>query len=227
MILGMHRSGTSALAGSLQQAGLYLGDVLSNGFSGNPTGLREPEALIYMHENLLQANGASWHEPPDLPLVWGKLHTAVRDLFIESRRGHAQWGFKEPRTLLVLDGWRQVLKNWTAVGIFRDPVEVARSLQSRNGFDLAKGFALWTQYNRRLLELHKQNSFPLIEYSGDESRMLAGLDLVNRQLGLSPPDETTVYQPKLRNFSRSGESAPPEVENLFRELCERAGHYAP
>jgi len=40
LILGMHRSGTSCLAGCLEEAGLYLGDVnLKAGF--NKKGNRE------------------------------------------------------------------------------------------------------------------------------------------------------------------------------------------
>lgn len=107
-ILGAHRSGTSALAGSLKRAGLYLGGVLDSGFELNPTGLQEPPAVLFMQEHLLEVNGGSWHEPPS-DVVWGRLHRAVRDLFIESRFGQSVWGFKDPRTLLTLDGWYEAL----------------------------------------------------------------------------------------------------------------------
>jgi len=42
-ILGMHRSGTSCLAGSLQELGLYLGEVYDQN-PHNPRGNRENAA---------------------------------------------------------------------------------------------------------------------------------------------------------------------------------------
>ncbi len=63
-ILGMHRSGTSALAGSLQAAGLELGDVRTEGETFNQKGNREPSELIALHEDVLITNGGAWHLPP-------------------------------------------------------------------------------------------------------------------------------------------------------------------
>lgn len=183
MVLGMHRSGTSALAGTLQEAGLHLGRVHNKGFALNPKGLQEAEALIYMHENLLEANGGSWHVPPQ-DIVWGKLHRAVRDLFIESRRGQAMWGFKEPRTLLVYDGWLEALSDWTAVGIFRHPAPVMRSLMSRNAMTAQTALSLWSVYNRRLLELRAQKDFPIIEFTEDPEAMQRGFARAIEHLGL-------------------------------------------
>ena len=134
VVLGMHRSGTSMLMGTLREAGLYVGDVLDKPFALNRKGLQEPPAVLYMHEHLLEANGGSWHSPPK-DVQWDKMHEAIRDLFIESRTGKSLWGFKDPRTLLTLEGWKSALPNLELVGIFRHPSEVALSLKNRNDFD--------------------------------------------------------------------------------------------
>ena len=63
VILGMHRSGTSVLAGSLQEAGLVLGDVVTQA-PHNKKGNRENRAIMFMQEDLLQSNGGSWDNPP-------------------------------------------------------------------------------------------------------------------------------------------------------------------
>lgn len=221
-ILGMHRSGTSALAGSLRQAGVYLGRVLDSGFALNPKGLQEPAAVLYSHENLLQANGGSWHEPPDT-IEWKPLHKAVRDLFIESREGRPLWGFKDPRTLLVLAGWRDVLPALECVGIFRHPLEVARSLHDRNKFPVDKGLALWTRYNRELLAEHERQPFPLVEFVADADAMRHGIDRVLRDLRLAPPQAPDFLDTSLRRFEAQAAPAdlPADTAALYARLRAR------
>jgi hypothetical protein len=212
LILGMHRSGTSLLAGTLGAAGLYLGRVLDAPFSLNPTGLQEPEVLIRMHEDLLEANGGAWHDPP-AQVVWGRLHCTVRDLFIESRAGRPLWGFKEPRTLLVAEGWIEALPAWTAVGIFRHPAEVVASLAHRNGFAPDRARALWCAYNRRLLSLQQRHGFPVVEFSADPARMRPGLSRALAWLGLPEPAAGRLFDAGLpRHTAASEAEAVPQSE---------------
>lgn len=222
-ILGMHRSGTSALAGSLRQAGVYLGQVLDNGFALNPKGLQEPAAVLYMHENLLQANGGSWNEPP-AHVEWKPLHRAVRDLFIESRQGQRLWGFKDPRTLLVVDGWLEALPELEFAGIFRHPAEVASSIHSRNGFAMEKCFAIWTRYNRELLALHERRPFPLVEFVADPAAMEHAIGRMLAALRLAPPSAPDFIDTALRRFDASTSAAelPADAADVFRRLRERA-----
>jgi len=220
-ILGMHRSGTSALAGSLQEAGLYLGNVLSGNLKGkNEKGLQEPASLIHMHENLLQANGGSWHAPPD-HITWNPLHRAVRDLFIESRHHIPIWGFKEPRTLLAFGGWVKALKGWTAVGIFRNPTEVALSLHNRNQLPLEQGISLWMHYNQRLLTLQTRHGFPIIEFSRNGEKTREDIRRATGALGLTPPDKFDFFQPTLRNFEAVDQAFPSGTQALYAELQAR------
>ncbi|WP_300540877.1 hypothetical protein [Maricaulis sp.] len=186
IVLGMHRSGTSALTGTLLEAGVYLGRVLDQSIKRNPKGLQEAPAVLYMQEDLLKANGGCWHEPPDV-IEWGPLHTAVRDLFIESRADMACWAFKDPRTLITLDGWLEALPEARPLGIFRHPMAVARSLESRNGFPIEKGLAVWLAYNSRLLDWQQRLHFPVVQCLSDTVAMqnklrdlLAALDLETR-----------------------------------------------
>lgn len=223
MILGMHRSGTSALAGSFREAGLYMGRVLDQGFGLNPKGLQEPSALVYMHENLLAANGGAWHEPP-AGIAWQPLHRSVRDLFIESRRGQGAWGFKEPRTLLVAQEWIEALPEWTGAGIFRDPREVALSIQGRNGFALEKGFHIWNAYNQRLLELHRCHGVPVMEFTADPEQMRAGISRLIAHAGLTPPADPAFFDASIpRNSGKAAElEMPPETARTLAALREAA-----
>ena len=216
-ILGMHRSGTSALAGTLKESGVYLGRVLDTGIALNPKGLQEPAAVLYMHENLLEANGGRWHEPPD-KVVWQPLHRAVRDLFIESRMDVPLWGFKDPRTLLVLDGWLQVLPGLQCVGTFRHPAEVAASIHQRNGFSLEKCFGLWETYNRQLLAWQQRLQFPVIEFVADPQVMDRAYRGAVARLGLADRQSSDFFEASHRHHDVSAAQAPQSSLQLLDAL---------
>jgi len=165
IILGMHRSGTSALAGSLEEAGLEMGEVVGAA-PHNRKGNRENWAILQMQEDLLARNGGSWKNVPSA-VRWFDLHRAVRDDFIAGFRGAQVWGFKDPRNLLTLDGWLEVLPDAELVGIFRHPMLVASSLRRRDGLAIEEGLSLWCLYNEKLLALHRMRPFPLIEFDDD------------------------------------------------------------
>ena len=55
LIIGAHRSGTSATAHALQILGLQIGQKLDSHY--------EPKALQQLHEDYLKRVGASWHDP--------------------------------------------------------------------------------------------------------------------------------------------------------------------
>jgi hypothetical protein len=221
-VLGMHRSGTSALSGSLAEAGAYLGQVLGQSIAHNRKGLQEPASVLYMQENLLQANGGSWDNPPR-SVEWGKLHTAVRDLFLESRDGFEPWAFKDPRTLLTLEGWLDVRPDLSLAGIFRHPLAVARSLKRRNGFPLTKGLYLWQVYNEHLLHWSETRACPLIEFSTRPGEMAARLDALIRALGLTPPPAPEFFDPALPEGGDDTTTAlPVDISTLYSRLQERA-----
>ena len=71
VVLGMHRSGTSALAGTFSQLGLNLGDELMPGTAdANPKGYFEHVRIVQAHDRLLAAFGMDWADPRPLPESW-------------------------------------------------------------------------------------------------------------------------------------------------------------
>jgi len=56
---------------------------------------------------------------------------------------------KDPRLCITLPLWRSALPHPLAsIFVLRDPLEVARSLQTRDGLPLVLGLALWDRYMR-------------------------------------------------------------------------------
>ena len=133
IITGMHRSGTSCLAGTLQRNGMLLGKV----FEWNPhnkKGNRENENIMLLNESILTASSGSWDSPP-AELTWTEEHETRRDDIIREMMGLSGnhiWGFKDPRVVLTLPFWKDGLDSIRLVGTFRHPLSVAYSLWSRN-----------------------------------------------------------------------------------------------
>lgn len=103
IILGMHRSGTSCLAGSLEEAGVFLGPVSRENLY-NPKGSRENRAIMELQDLVLSDNGGSWDSPP-VKIHWSEERRMIQAQLLEVYCDQKIWGFKDPRTLILLDGW--------------------------------------------------------------------------------------------------------------------------
>ena len=207
IVLGMHRSGTSFLTGSLQLAGLDLGNH-STVDKYNPKGNRENADIVAFHNAVLTARGHAWNDPPPKAVTWTgeERRRAIAVLAAYDQTG--PWGFKDPRTVLMIDAWQALCPDARFVGIFRSPVAVARSLGTRFKMSEAQAFALWETYNRHLLALHDKAPFPLFSFDDDEVRLHAKLNAVLPQLGLVPLAQEVFFSPDLKHHDVPPEALP-------------------
>ncbi len=188
-VLGMHRTGTSCLVGTLEQGGVFLGEVATHN-TFNVKGNRENAAIRSVNGQVLHDNGGDWNRPPVPPVVWQTAHCETRDAIIRSYAGQPVWGFKDPRTLLTLEGWLEALPGMEFIGVVRHPLSVARSLRDRpRGPMLEEGVRLWTIYNARLLDYWERFKFPIVSFDSSAGRLQASLADVTRGLQLPDPPE--------------------------------------
>jgi hypothetical protein len=160
-VVGMHRSGTSAVTRTVNLMGVPLGDprdLVGAAASSNPTGHWESGALLEINDRLLAALGGSWSAPPIMSLGWergpavARLRREARRLFGDIYRTR-RWVWKDPRICLTLPFWRScVPAKAVAILVARHPLEIASSLQARNGFSVQYSLALWERYLRAGLE---------------------------------------------------------------------------
>lgn len=190
-VLGMHRSGTSCLVGSLQDRGIYLGDVVTKS-THNAKGNREMVSLRKLNEHVLNHSGGSWNTLP-ARIRWTPEHTERRDILLQSfQHAKQRWGFKDPRTLGVLDFWLDSGETFQYVGSFRHPTAVAKSLTTRDPeMSIAKALDIWLQYNVKLIQVYEQNPFPLINFSLRDDEYTRQLDGVLTKLELTPLESTS------------------------------------
>src|SRR5512145_663953 len=105
VVLGMHRSGTSAITRALLDMGVELGTDLMPPMEGNnPTGFWEDMGIFRRSEALLRAVGRSWDSVTLIePWRWQDpaVAAARADMvqYLRETFGTAPlWGFKDPRT---------------------------------------------------------------------------------------------------------------------------------
>lgn len=157
IVLGMHRSGTSALTGALSLLGVDLGKSLIPAHAAiNAKGHWEHRDIVEIHERLLGALGSSWHDERPLPENWWRAERIVpfrQELLAILHRDFSEsplWGIKDPRMCRLLPFWLDILEEFHCQPLFvlivRNPQEVAESLAKRDGIGDARAYLLWLQH---------------------------------------------------------------------------------
>ncbi|HEV8502088.1 MAG TPA: glycosyltransferase [Casimicrobiaceae bacterium] len=159
VVLGVHRSGTSALARVLNLCGAFLPErVMPAKLDVNPKGFWETEAVNDLDARLLNHLGGDWNRvqfelPREGPLV---------DEFVEDAKAllRSEYGdepfilIKDPRVCVLAPLWQRALVEAgyrpTYVVPMRNPLEVARSLEARGDMAVPEGLALWLTYMERV-----------------------------------------------------------------------------
>lgn len=220
LILGMHRSGTSCLAGSLEARGLDLGAV-SESDPHNARGNRENVELRELNEAVLEHSGGAWDEPPDA-VAWNHALRERRDALLagRTRTDGMLWGFKDPRTLVTLPFWLAALRQPILVGTYRHPLAVARSLEARGGMPIDTGLALWSVYNERLLALRRVRRFPIVRFDIDPESYRRQIDDLAGKLGLPGLDGCEDFRDEALVHQEPTPEAPLDLrlEEQMREL---------
>jgi glycosyltransferase involved in cell wall biosynthesis len=156
LVLGMHRSGTSSVAGALIQLGGAAPHNLLPPQADNPTGFWESSVLMALNDEILSAGGSDWRD-------WRKFDStridATAAAALRARAGSALSGefgdatlaiVKDPRMCRLLPFWSSVFHEagWAVrpLLLLRSPLEVALSLNRRDGIALSHGCLIWLRH---------------------------------------------------------------------------------
>lgn len=149
VVLGMHRSATSLVSKALMSE-IYMGQ--------NPRPkVYESKRFRWLNQDILVRAGGDWDRPPSEQAIMGQYEhfkSRIVDVIGEESRGKDLWGWKDPRTTLTIGLYLPHLENPHFIAIFRNPLEVAKSLERRksNSIPLRRGVRLANEYNARLLK---------------------------------------------------------------------------
>ncbi|MEY2480626.1 MAG: hypothetical protein QOI04_1553 [Verrucomicrobiota bacterium] len=147
IIIGAHRSGTSATAHALQLLGLQIGQRLDSHY--------EPRGLQQVHDDYLRSVGAAWYDPKiflehvqtaqgredclhylretmraDFMSILG--YRNLRGWWLRSKINSGKpWGWKEPRTTLFARCWLDIFPDGRFIHVVRHPLAAAVSIRER------------------------------------------------------------------------------------------------
>jgi len=153
----MHRSGTSAVSRVVNLLGVDLGPSLMPTAPDNPSGFWEHKEIVEINEELFYVLGRHWTRfLTPLPENWWlredirpfqqRLVALLRRDFSDS----AVWGLKDPRLCRLLPLWRLVVEEIDCqcyfLHVIRNPLEVADSLNRRDGLPRNVSMILWLQH---------------------------------------------------------------------------------
>jgi GT2 family glycosyltransferase/glycosyltransferase involved in cell wall biosynthesis len=241
VIAGMHRSGTSLVAGLCQAAGLRVGDRLLGAYRGNEAGHFEDLDFVEWHQLVLRANGLApeGFVAEATPQVPAALEWKAEALVTARREPGGIWGWKDPRTTLHLEFWRRVVPEARFLFIVRRPWEVVDSLFRRGdeAFRSNPPFAIqvWTHYNRLVRDFavkHPEQSL-VCDLSQVVKDPAAVFEAVRHTLGVPLGEPPEHFRPEL--LSRTTEASRiafvaatcPEALALYEELAALAGSEPP
>ena len=154
-ILGMHRSGTSALAGMLAKAGFSAPSDLMPATTANPKGYWESLGIIRRNEDFIIEMESHWSSSLPLPTGWNesnsarKWRTSLINLISEAYSGAELPIIKDPRFCKLIKGLEPWLESRLIDSSFiipiRHPLEVANSLHQAEGIEHYKALRLWME----------------------------------------------------------------------------------
>ena len=151
-VLGMHRSGTSALAGLLGALGVTMPQMLMASHPTNPKGFFESYAIMDVSEHMLAAAGSSWDDwrAVDFSRIAGIYEEPVADVLHNEFGDASPICIKDPRHCRLAPIWLPVAQHIgyrIAVLLpFRHPMEVARSLHLRDGLPISQALLIWLRH---------------------------------------------------------------------------------
>lgn len=241
-VMGMHRSGTSALARVLM---LLHGDgpthVLEAN-NANPSGFWESPQINAVNQALLEDRGTNWHSVS--PLNGHVSTTGDLDLIrhsVASQFPHARRPvIKDPRICRLVPLWIEALRgevrNLAFPFILRSPSEVAASLNQRNKFPHALGLNLWLRYYLDAEHATRAHIRGLIRYDAlladwrSAMRSLQGQLQIDIRLDAGSDAVDAFLAPELHRAKASAEEVEAQLSDypmvaelwdLMNEWCER------
>jgi hypothetical protein len=212
IVTGMHRSGTSAVAGLLHNNGIVMGE--NKNFKPrpkpqNPKGFYENVRFRNINDAILQTRGYNVKsyrlDIPQFKTVDFSLFRSMRNILEKYDKQYDNWGFKDPRTCITLKFWIAAMKaadlKFKVLIVSRPFEEIAASLSKRGNCNKKKGNRLAALYFKRLTETVRDHVLDVytIDYPKLCENTAAESGKLSNWLGISIGDISFIDKELRRN----------------------------
>lgn len=232
IVLGMHRSGTSALTGTLEKIGIMLPQDLWPAQEDNPKGFFEGQKVIELNERLLAANGSNYDDTRFNTKISEESiaqHLGETKSFLQEEFSYSKcFALKDPRMCITFPLWERALLE---LGIeikvvipYRNPFEVARSLKKRNDFSIEKSLLLWAKHLLLAEKYSRKYKRHFISFNDLMSNTADSLPELAKFAGveLSQGSVTTVQEqfldPTLKHHNLDINNVAENIPDFIRKL---------
>jgi len=242
IILGMHRSGTSMLAGLLVKGlGYNVGKPLIQPAYDNEKGFFELLPAVLQNDNFLNSQNIWWNanvakydfktslqqiKKREIPFQKGS-----KALSFLNDPNNYPWLLKDPRMCITLLTWIDLIHTKPAIVFtYRHPMEVAKSLHTREaGITISAGLRLWIHYNRLAIQNSNFNGLCRVISSNvkllhdQETEVQRISDELTHNCHVLPPNQPKVQKEWVRNFMDPGlqhEKKNVNKQNVQYQLLE-------
>jgi len=247
LVLGMHRSGTSAIARSLEVLGISFGENLMPPASFNSKGFWEDTVCVEINRRLLSAFNSSYHafnfnwSARDSAKVIEDIRSEAIEYIKKQSDRYKLWAFKDPRLCRLLPFWQEVFESVGCdvryVIALRNPKSVAESLFKRDDFSYKKTYFLWLQDMLHVINGTKHSPAVVVDYDLMIRDPQKQLSRIAKNLLLNMPSSTSAaledycndfLDGQLRNTTYTAEqleqdeNAPQDVVTLYSLLSRAA-----
>ena len=238
VVLGMHRSGTSAITRSLRVLGVELGNQMHPGtLDDNAKGFWEDLDVLALNQEILFTLGHDWDIVAPIPSellesdILNPLRVRAKGLLASKIESAQFFGLKDPRLSLLLPFWSPIFEslnlNVAYVIALRNPISVVKSLKKRDGMLPHKSYMLWVSYMSASM-LNCRGKCLVVDYDLLLDEPDSQLFRISSVLGLPTPALRNLEFSEFKNefidmglrhtkFDSADLEANPEASPLVRE----------
>lgn len=175
IVVGMHRSGTSAITRGLKALGVELGERLwPPNEAVNAKGFWEDMDINGLNVEMMKSLQSDWHflspiKQPQINKLIEQGFLSRATTLLRAKVGDSiRYGFKDPRVAKLLPFWQNVVEECgydvNYLLTTRHPLSVVKSISRRDGFDAEKCYLLWLVHVLEMLEATKGCARVLVDF---------------------------------------------------------------
>ena len=239
LVLGMHRSGTSALTGLLSILDVYLGSELMEENFANIKGYFENNLLYKINEKLLKQIDSSWDDVffDEEKISNIKNIDELKNLIKKEFKYSSLFAIKDPRIAFLLPVYKRALEelgvNVKVIIPFRNPVEVASSLNRRNDFSYEKGMLLWVCHFFLAEKYSREFERVFIDFNELMSNPRREVTLISEKLHINLDEKYTdkskqindFLEPGLKHHNLSMDNLSENTPKIVRKILNLQGEF--
>lgn len=214
LVLGMHRSGTSALTRILGLRGVALPFRTMPPGPDNETGFWEPIEIVRLHDEILGSAGSAWDDAAAFPEAWFTSDLAMQFkarladmLRLDFPDAPPLIAVKDPRLCYLVPLWLSMFRDLGIEPLFiipvRNPLEIAASLNKRNSLQEEHSLLLWLRHFLAAERNSRNYKRSFIAYDSLLRDWRGTLDKIGQDIEVSFPRQSPVSDAEITRFLSS------------------------